>query len=332
MSLFATSIGKRRGLAWAPWAARHRPKTCIKVRKNHHLLPRRTHQILSSTVSFHYYSSFPSRHSFPNHHYSAKMKFSAALVALVSGLGAVAAPIEDAAAQPISIEKRNPGGIDYNQNYNGGAAGYQSNLGTGKFSLKWNSGTDVVAGLGWKTGSARTITYSGQYSPGNSGSYLAVYGWINNPQAEYYIVEVITHSIRHSPVQGRRFPLHLVQSSNSFTVLRRLQPLLLRCDPARQDHRRRLDLRAVHRHPHQPALHHRHLHFHPVLVRQAEQAHFRHRHHQGSLRRLGQARLRQQELQLPGPGCRGFLWRWFRFHDRVLDGTIVAQAQRVKLF
>ncbi|KAM0696214.1 hypothetical protein Q7P36_003460 [Cladosporium allicinum] len=116
------------------------------------------------------------------------MKFSAALVALVSGLGAVAAPIEDA-AQPLSIEKRNPGGIDYNQNYNGGAAGYQSNLSTGKYSLKWNSGTDVVAGLGWKTGSPRAITYSGQYSPGNSGSYLAVYGWINNPQAEYYIVE-----------------------------------------------------------------------------------------------------------------------------------------------
>lgn len=35
----------------------------------------------------------------------------------------------------------------------------------------------------------RTIKYSGQYSPGNSGSYLAVYGWINNPQAEYYVVE-----------------------------------------------------------------------------------------------------------------------------------------------
>lgn len=34
-----------------------------------------------------------------------------------------------------------------------------------------------------------TIKYSSTYNPGNSGSYLAVYGWINNPQAEYYIVE-----------------------------------------------------------------------------------------------------------------------------------------------
>jgi endo-1,4-beta-xylanase len=132
------------------------------------------------------------------------MKFSTALVALVSGLGAVAAPIEDV-AQPMSIEKRNPGGIDYNQNYNGAAGGYQSNLGTGKFSVKWNSGVDVVVGLGWKTGSARQITYSGQYSPGTSGSYLAVYGWINNPQAEYYIVEVSSQLAKRPPVKEWRF-------------------------------------------------------------------------------------------------------------------------------
>jgi endo-1,4-beta-xylanase len=35
----------------------------------------------------------------------------------------------------------------------------------------------------------RQIVYSGSYNPGSSGSYLAVYGWINSPQAEYYIVE-----------------------------------------------------------------------------------------------------------------------------------------------
>jgi hypothetical protein len=105
-----------------------------------------------------------------------------------------------------------------------------------------------------------------------------------------------------------------------FTVLRRLQPLRLRRDPARHDQRRRLQLRAVHRHSHQPAVHHRHQHLHPVLVRQAEQAHLRHREHICSLQRLGQARLRQQELQLPGHGCRGLLRRRICFHHRVLDG------------
>lgn len=82
------------------------------------------------------------------------MKFTAALVALVSGLGAIAAPIEEA-AQPVSIAKRAPGGINYVQNYNGGAAGFQSNLNAGTYSLRWIGNTDVVAGLGWQTGSAR---------------------------------------------------------------------------------------------------------------------------------------------------------------------------------
>lgn len=81
------------------------------------------------------------------------MKFSAALVALVSGLGALAAPMEEV-AQPVTLDKR-AGGLDYVQNYNGGAAGFQSDLNSGKFSLNWGGNTDVVAGLGWKTGSAR---------------------------------------------------------------------------------------------------------------------------------------------------------------------------------
>lgn len=31
--------------------------------------------------------------------------------------------------------------------------------------------------------------YSASYSAAGSGSYLAVYGWVNSPQAEYYVVE-----------------------------------------------------------------------------------------------------------------------------------------------
>jgi endo-1,4-beta-xylanase len=33
-----------------------------------------------------------------------------------------------------------------------------------------------------------SITYAGTYTA-NGGSYLAVYGWVNSPQAEYYVVE-----------------------------------------------------------------------------------------------------------------------------------------------
>ncbi|KAK6442557.1 hypothetical protein LTR95_001218 [Oleoguttula sp. CCFEE 5521] len=59
----------------------------------------------------------------------------------------------------------------------------------GTYLAKWSGNTDFVVGLGWKRGAERTITYSAQYSAQGSESYLAVYGWINNPQAEYYIVE-----------------------------------------------------------------------------------------------------------------------------------------------
>ncbi|CAI6337937.1 unnamed protein product [Periconia digitata] len=81
------------------------------------------------------------------------------------------------------------GSLDYKQNYNGEAGAFEGDLSTGKFSTKWNGNTDVVVGLGWKTGSARTINFEGEYSAQGSGSYLAVYGWINSPQAEFYIVE-----------------------------------------------------------------------------------------------------------------------------------------------
>ncbi|PVH99323.1 glycoside hydrolase family 11 protein [Periconia macrospinosa] len=101
------------------------------------------------------------------------MKFSNCVVSFVAASGILAAPLSEPAEQ----------------NYNGQAAGFEGDLATGKFSAKWNGNTDVVVGLGWKTGSARTVTFAGDYSASGSGSYLALYGWTNSPQAEYYVVE-----------------------------------------------------------------------------------------------------------------------------------------------
>jgi endo-1,4-beta-xylanase len=79
--------------------------------------------------------------------------------------------------------------INYVQNYNGNLANFKYNEGDGTYSGNWNHPSDFVVGLGWSTGTFdRKITFSTQYQSDQS-SYLAVYGWLNSPLTEYYIVE-----------------------------------------------------------------------------------------------------------------------------------------------
>ncbi|KAH8799463.1 endo-1,4-beta-xylanase A [Xylogone sp. PMI_703] len=114
------------------------------------------------------------------------MKVTAALAGLLATV--LAAP----AAEPVaetSLERRSS--VNYVQNYNGNLGAFSYNEGAGTYSMYWTQGvsSDFVVGLGWSTGYARSISYSATYNAASSSSYLAVYGWINSPQAEYYIVE-----------------------------------------------------------------------------------------------------------------------------------------------
>nr|AHI42057.1 XynF [Talaromyces versatilis] len=111
------------------------------------------------------------------------MKVTAAFAGLLATV--LAAPAADSAL----VERAS--GINYVQNYNGNLGDFTYNESAGTYSMYWENGVngDFVVGLGWSTGAARSITYSANYNAASSGSYLSVYGWINSPQAEYYIVE-----------------------------------------------------------------------------------------------------------------------------------------------
>ncbi|KAF8899575.1 Xyn11A, glycoside hydrolase family 11 protein [Gymnopilus junonius] len=68
-------------------------------------------------------------------------------------------------------------------------SGVSMDVETGQYSLTWSSSAvDVVGGIGWATGSAQAITYSGTFSP-SGNAYLSVYGWTTSPLVEYYITE-----------------------------------------------------------------------------------------------------------------------------------------------
>ncbi|KAF3770581.1 family 11 glycoside hydrolase, partial [Cryphonectria parasitica EP155] len=120
------------------------------------------------------------------------------VVAIAGITAAVAAPTTDLAirargelAKRLTVTTSSTGttGGYYYSCYIEENTGATMTIGTGTYSLSWESSSvDVVAGVGWATGAARTITYSGSIDA-TGDSLLALYGWTTSPLVEYYVIE-----------------------------------------------------------------------------------------------------------------------------------------------
>lgn len=89
-------------------------------------------------------------------------------------------------------------------------------------------------------------------------------------------------------------------------IIRRLQSMFWCWKPGNPRIWRQ-HLHGLHGHSHQWTVHHRYQHVHPILVSPSERTHIGDCHCWKPFQLLGAARL-WRLLQLPGHGCRGFLW------------------------
>ena len=109
--------------------------------------------------------------------------------ALAAALGLATAMVPSAASASVCSNQTGSSNGYFYSFYTAGSGSACMTLGSGgNYSTSWSGVSDFVGGVGWSTGSAQTVTYSGSFDP-SGDAYLSLYGWTTNPLVEYYITD-----------------------------------------------------------------------------------------------------------------------------------------------
>ncbi|KZT52541.1 glycoside hydrolase family 11 protein [Calocera cornea HHB12733] len=124
-------------------------------------------------------------------------------------------PAELAERQTITTSQTGTNNGYYYQLWTAGTGTVDyTNGAAGQYSVKWSKVGDFVAGKGWSTGSARSITFSASSLSLGTG-YLSVYGWSTNPLVEYYIVE---NWAGYNPSSGGTYKGTLTSDGGTYNI------------------------------------------------------------------------------------------------------------------